>query len=163
MTQLCARKLTIVGADNGLSPGRHQTIIWTNGGILLICTLGNLKRNSYTYIQENEFDNVVSEMVAILSRPQYVKVNMTQEFCICVLPRVMLSGLIYPRFNEVEKGLYWFHLVHLSVCPSVDRIVSALYPQQYSSDPFHICTSYQLTSEGVSLVMVEILANSLNL
>ena len=40
-----------------------------------------------------------------------------------------------------------------SVCPSVDRIVSALYLQQYSSDPFHVCTSYQATSEGVSRVM----------
>ena len=43
--------------------------------------------------------------------------------------------------------------VRLSVCPFVDRIVSALYLQQYSSDPFHICTSYQATSEGVSRVM----------
>ena len=43
--------------------------------------------------------------------------------------------------------------VRLSVCPSVDRIVSALYLQQYSSDPFYICTSYQATSEGVSRVM----------
>ena len=24
-----------------------------------------------------------------------------------------------PRFNEVERGIYWFHLVRLSVCPSV--------------------------------------------
>ena len=62
-------------------------------------------------------------------------------------------GYYTPRFNEVESGLYRFHLVHLSVCPSVDRIVSALYIQQYSSDPFHICTSYQATSEGVSHVM----------
>ena len=58
-----------------------------------------------------------------------------------------------PRFNEVDRGVYWYHLVRLSVCPSVDRIVSALYLQQYSSDPFHICTSYQATSEGVSRVM----------
>ena len=28
-------KLTIIGSDNGLSPGRHQAIIWTNAGILL--------------------------------------------------------------------------------------------------------------------------------
>ena len=28
--------------------------------------------------------------------------------------------------------------VRLSICPSVDRIMSALYLQQYSSDPFHI-------------------------
>ena len=32
--------LTIIGSDNGLSPGRHQAIIWTNGGILLIGPLG---------------------------------------------------------------------------------------------------------------------------
>ena len=43
--------------------------------------------------------------------------------------------------------------ITLSVCPSVDRIVSALYLQQYSLDPFYICTSYQATSEGVSRVM----------
>ena len=35
-----------------------------------------------------------------------------------------------PRFNEVERGVYWYHLVRLSVCPSVDRIVSALYLQE---------------------------------
>ena len=27
--------LTIIGSDNGLSPGRHQAIIWTSAGILL--------------------------------------------------------------------------------------------------------------------------------
>ena len=62
-------------------------------------------------------------------------------------------SLLYPRFNEVDRGVYWYHLVRLSVRPSVDRIVSALYLQQYSSDPFHICTSYQATSEGVWRVM----------
>ena len=36
----------------------------------------------------------------------------------------------------------------------MDIIVSALYLQQYSSDPFYICTSYQATSEGASCVMV---------
>ena len=29
-------KLTIIGSDNGLSPGRRLAIIWTNAGILLI-------------------------------------------------------------------------------------------------------------------------------
>ena len=32
----CVGKLTIIGSDNGLSPGRRQIIIWTNAGILLI-------------------------------------------------------------------------------------------------------------------------------
>ena len=33
---LCVSKVTIIGSDNGLSPGRRQAIIWTNVGILLI-------------------------------------------------------------------------------------------------------------------------------
>ena len=37
---ICVSKLSIIGSDNGLSPGRRQAIIWTNAGILLIRTLG---------------------------------------------------------------------------------------------------------------------------
>ena len=39
MTHICVSKSTIIGSDNGLSPGRRQAIIWTNAGILLIRTL----------------------------------------------------------------------------------------------------------------------------
>ena len=37
---ICISKLTIIGLDNGLLPDRHQAIIWTNAGILLIGPLG---------------------------------------------------------------------------------------------------------------------------
>ena len=40
MTHICVSTLTIIGSDNGLSPGRRQAIIWTSAGILLIRTLG---------------------------------------------------------------------------------------------------------------------------
>ena len=40
LTHICVDKLTIICSDNGLSPGRRQTIIWTNDGISLIRTLG---------------------------------------------------------------------------------------------------------------------------
>ena len=40
VTHICISKLTIIGSDNGLSPGRRQAIIWTNAGILLIRPLG---------------------------------------------------------------------------------------------------------------------------
>ena len=53
---------------------------------------------------------------------------------------------LYPTLNEVDGGYTGFTL---SFCPSVDRIVSALYLLQYLLDPFHIYTSYQATSEGV--------------
>ena len=40
VTHICVGNLTIIGSDNGLSPGRRQTIIWTNAGILSIGPLG---------------------------------------------------------------------------------------------------------------------------
>ena len=40
VTHICVSKLTIIGSDNGLSPGRRQAIIWTNAGILLSGSLG---------------------------------------------------------------------------------------------------------------------------
>ena len=40
VTHICLSKLTIIGSDNVLSPGRHQAIIRTNAGILLIGPLG---------------------------------------------------------------------------------------------------------------------------
>ena len=47
MTHICVGKFTSIGLDNGLSPGRHQAIIWTNAGIVLIGPLGtNFSENS---------------------------------------------------------------------------------------------------------------------
>ena len=56
VTHICVNKLTIIGSDNGLSPGCHQAIIWTNAGILLIGPLGTnfseiLNRNLNIFIQ----------------------------------------------------------------------------------------------------------------
>ena len=40
VTHICSSKLTVIGSDDGLSPGGHQAIIWTKAGILLIGLLG---------------------------------------------------------------------------------------------------------------------------
>ena len=40
VTHICVSKMTTIGSDNGLSPGRRQAIIWTNARILLIGPLG---------------------------------------------------------------------------------------------------------------------------
>ena len=37
---ICVSKLTIIASVNGLSPSRHQAIIWTNAEIMLIEALG---------------------------------------------------------------------------------------------------------------------------
>ena len=40
VTHICVSKLTTIGSDNGLSPGRRPAIIWPNAGILFTGTLG---------------------------------------------------------------------------------------------------------------------------
>ena len=40
VTLICVSKQTIICPDNGLSPGRRQSIIWTNAGVLFIGPLG---------------------------------------------------------------------------------------------------------------------------
>ena len=77
VTHICVGELTIIGSDNGLSPGRRQAIIWTNAGILLIWPhmkkfWWNCNQNWSIFIQENALENVVCEMASILSRPQCV-------------------------------------------------------------------------------------------
>ena len=74
---ICNSKLTIIGSDNGLSPGQHQVIIWTSARILLIAPFTNklqwnLNQNTKLFINENALENVVRKMAAILSQPRCV-------------------------------------------------------------------------------------------
>ena len=90
MTHICVSKLTITGSDNGLSPERHQAIIWTNAEILLIGPLGTnfseiFYRNSNIFIEEKTFENVVCEMLFISSRPQCVYWRSSMPHPICAL------------------------------------------------------------------------------
>ena len=67
----------IIGSDNGLSPVRHQTINWTNAGILSIEPLGTNVSEILIEIQifsfkKMHFENIVCEMASIVSRPQCV-------------------------------------------------------------------------------------------
>ena len=75
VTHIFVKKLTTIGSDNCLSPGRCQAIIWITAGIKPFET--NVSQififfYLYNFIQENAFENVVWKMAAILSRPQCV-------------------------------------------------------------------------------------------
>ena len=101
---ICVSKLTIIGSDNGLSPGRRQAIIWTNAGILLIGPnkpQWNLNRDSNIFIQENAFIKVVCEMAAILFQPQFVKMHTCLHCKHCGSRQWMLSSQISgPPFHK---------------------------------------------------------------
>ena len=61
---MCVSKLTPIGSDNDLSPGRRQAITWTNAGLLLIGPLGTnlsdilIKIHTFSFMEMN-FENVV--------------------------------------------------------------------------------------------------------
>ena len=73
MTHICVRKLTIIGSNNGLSPGRRQAIIWTNAGMLmgpLGAKFSEILVEILTFSLKNAVWCVVCEVVAILSLSQ---------------------------------------------------------------------------------------------
>ena len=76
LTHIFVGNRTITGSDNGLSPGRHQTIIWPIGNIvnsnLTKKLQWNFNRNSNIFLQEKAFENVVCETASILPRFQCV-------------------------------------------------------------------------------------------
>ena len=79
-------KSTIIGSDNGLSPGRRQTIIWTNAGILFIKVLGTNFSVILIEIITFSFKKMClkvssAKWQAILPQPQCVKPMMIKESC----------------------------------------------------------------------------------
>ena len=72
---ICVSKQTIIGSDNGLSPGRRQAIIWTDVGILLIEPLGTNFGEILIKIITFSVKKMHLKMSSgnILSRPQWVK------------------------------------------------------------------------------------------
>ena len=69
---ICVSKLTIIGSDNGLSPGQCQAIICTNAGILLI------KKILPNFTEVLSEINIFS-FNEILLKALYVKL---QQFCL---------------------------------------------------------------------------------
>ena len=70
---ICISRLTIIGSDNGVSPGHYLNQYWNIVEWELRNKFQwNLKQNQYILIQENAFENIAWRMAAIWSRPQCV-------------------------------------------------------------------------------------------
>ena len=68
----CIGKLTIIGSDNCLSPGRRQPIIWTNAGILLIGPSGT------------NFSKILIAIESFSFRKMHLKISSAKwrQFCL---------------------------------------------------------------------------------
>ena len=68
-THICVGKLTTIGSDDGLSPGRRQAIIWTIAGISLIGPLGTNFSEILIRIQTFSFKKMHLKMPSAKWRP----------------------------------------------------------------------------------------------
>ena len=91
VTHICIGNLTIIGSDNGLSPGRHQAITWTNVGILLIGPQGTN----------------FSEMLMEINTFSFNKIHLK-----------MSSGKWRPFCHGLNVLTYWGRVMHICVIGS---------------------------------------------
>ena len=105
-THICISKLTIIGSDNGLSPGRRQAIIWTNAGILFI---GHLRTN---------FSEILIKIVTFSFKKMRLKVSSAKRWPFC-LGLWSINGLSnHPPHHEKNSNWHSIrstsHYIHLS-------------------------------------------------
>ena len=110
---ICVNKLTIIGSDNGLSPGRCQAIIWTNAAILLIVPLVTNFSESQSKFKhfhwKNTFEVVICEILSISHRPQCVNTAVTLYFrcafsAVSSMPSIFFTARpVWKIMNLIDK------------------------------------------------------------
>ena len=88
VTQICINKLVTIGSDNVLSPCRHQVIIWTNDGILLIRTLETIFSEILIEISTFSFEKMHLKMSSGKWRPYSLGLNVLMG--VLILRRCLL-------------------------------------------------------------------------
>ena len=114
VTHMCLSKLTILGSDNGLSPGRLQATIWTNAAILLIGTLGTNFIEILIGIQTFSFKKMLLKMSSVKWRPSCLGLNMSIDMLsVCFITRpighrgeVMYISLIDFQWTSTETKTF---------------------------------------------------------
>ena len=81
VTHICVGKLTIIGSDNGLTPGRRQAIVWTNAGILLIWPLGTNFSEILIAIETFSFKKMHFKLSSGKWRPSCLGLNVLRKLC----------------------------------------------------------------------------------
>ena len=141
VTYICVNKLTIIGSDNGLSPGRRQAIPWTNAGILLNGSLVTKFSEILIEIHTFLFKKIFLKMSSVKCRPFCLGLNVL-SYCsttdmlvwkVCMLCTVwktliLWSRRTFPRYwiSSCLSSYTWIqiHLLHACVYKGLSFRVS---------------------------------------
>ena len=114
VTHLCIRKLSIIGSDNGLSPGRCQAIIWNNARILLIWTLGT------------NFSEISCKIHAFSFKKMHLKMSSEEWRPFCLSLNVLIENALQHVVCNVLAISVSPHQRWASVCAQPMRDVVTL-------------------------------------
>ena len=126
VTHICVSNLTIIGSDNGLSPGRRQAITWTNVGILLIRPLGTNFSEMLIEIHTFSFKKIHLKMLSVKWRPFCLGLNVLTHsgriahLCVSELAwrqaiiwtndGILLIGTLRTKLSDIFIEIYTFPL-----------------------------------------------------
>ena len=133
VTHICVSKITIIGSDNGLSPGRRQAIIWTNGGILLIEPLGTNFSETLIAIYTFPFKKIHLKMSSGKWRPSCLGLNVLKLIMVttssATSDRKAVTMMTYrnslqqwcqtPHYSDVIMGTIAPQITSLTIVDSI--------------------------------------------
>ena len=119
---ICVSKLTIIDSDNGLSPGRRQTNIWTNAGILLIGPLWTNFSEILIGIKTFSFKKMHLNMSSAKWRPFCLSLNVLNYRSMISMSDLLdpkaTNGFLQERTSNVENDELQI-IFHFIKCISV--------------------------------------------
>ena len=108
VTHICVCKLTIIGSDNGLVPGLHPTIIWTNAGIFIIQPVGI------------NFSEILSKFYTSSFKEMHLKMSSGKQWPFCFGLNGLSCNYMYHQTSSMltfhyckETSTYWPSLTKL--------------------------------------------------
>ena len=104
VTHICVSELTIIGSDNGLSPGRRQAIIWNNAGLLLSEPLGTNVSEISIGIQTFTFKKMHLNMSSAKWRPFFLGLNVLRSY----LTTTSRRGRACARRERINNATFWW-------------------------------------------------------
>ena len=149
VTHICVGKLTIIGSDNGLSPGRRQAIIWTNAGILLNGPLGT------------NFSEMLIEIHAFSFKKIHLKMSSGKWRPFCLGLNELTDDKLLSIFSCLTWGrrkLWHTYNKHQVSCP----LITCPYWHDWFRPTYYTLTHWSLGVEAIilSIIFKLILENS---
>ena len=140
MTHICVGKLTIIGSDNGLSPGRRQAIIWTNAAILLIGPLGT------------NFSEISIKIHILSFKKMHLKMSSGKWRPFCLGLNVLTHLFLVSHKYISELGQHWFRI---GTKPLSKPVLSYCQLDPYEQTSVKFKSKYKTFQQSIVMSSVE--------